>query len=76
VAGCHVAEDGFGQIRRAQPDEGRLLLPLVAGQHLGDRRAEVVVDHRRRHGAPVLEGAPVAFEEGLLLLVGEGHHER
>ena len=59
----------------AQADEPVLLEPPAPAQHLGHRRAQVVVADEREDAAEEAEGLHVRLEEGLLRLPLEGHDE-
>ena len=71
-----VAEAALEQIVAPEGDEGLLLLGLMSRQCSPHRLRELVIPDSVGHAPEEGEGFFMPFEEGLLLLIGEGHQER
>jgi hypothetical protein len=62
------AEATGKEVVATEGDEGIMLMGMPAGAH-------IVIPHDAGNAAEKGEGLRLPFEEGLLPLLGEGHHE-
>src|SRR3954463_3539574 len=70
-----LAERGLEHVVRAQRHEAIGLHPPATLEHLRDRGLEIVVADQRKDAAEPLQRGHVPFQERLLGLALERHHE-